>query len=138
MERLIDRAVCDGYEDIGLKQGVTVGDAVCQLADYENTGLTPDEISILKQENIKLKEQIRLNSPITLDDGNARAFELAIECSKLQQENAKLKRGRDEAMELLTLAEKDLPNEGLEQCCICSQHKLGNQYPCYRSEQLTT
>ena len=47
MERLTFKQSIDGYTDVGLREGVTVGDAICQLAEYEATGLTPEEIAVL-------------------------------------------------------------------------------------------
>lgn len=44
-ERYTWRSVCDGYSDVGLRDGISTGDAICQLADYENTGLSPSEIA---------------------------------------------------------------------------------------------
>ena len=46
-DRYTWRSCIDGYTDTGLYDGITVGDAVCQLADYEDTGLSPDEIKAL-------------------------------------------------------------------------------------------
>ena len=37
MERLTWKRDLDGYTDVGLRDGVSVGDAICQLADYEDT-----------------------------------------------------------------------------------------------------
>lgn len=45
MERLTWRSSVDGYKDVALKDGVSTGDAICQLADYEDTGLGPQEIT---------------------------------------------------------------------------------------------
>ena len=47
MKRLTSKSSYDGYEDVRLCPGVTVGDAICQLADYEDTGLEPDGVSAL-------------------------------------------------------------------------------------------
>ena len=44
-ERYTWRACADGYTDTGLRKGITEGDAICQLADYEDTGLSPEEIN---------------------------------------------------------------------------------------------
>ena len=46
-ERYTWRACADGYTDVGLRKGITEGDAICQLADYEDTGLSPTEINSL-------------------------------------------------------------------------------------------
>ena len=46
-ERYTWRACADGYTDTGLRKGITEGDAICQLADYEDTGLSPTEINSL-------------------------------------------------------------------------------------------
>ena len=43
-ERYTWRACADGYTDTGLRKGITEGDAICQLADYEDTGLSPEEV----------------------------------------------------------------------------------------------
>lgn len=45
MERLTWTYRADGYDDVGLRDGVTVGDAICRLADYEDTLLEPEEIT---------------------------------------------------------------------------------------------
>lgn len=42
-ERLTSRSYCDGFEDVMLNKGVTVGEAVCQLSDYEKSGMSPEE-----------------------------------------------------------------------------------------------
>lgn len=44
MKRLTAKSGYAGYEDVCLYPGVTVGEAVCQLADYEDTGMTPEEL----------------------------------------------------------------------------------------------
>ena len=46
-ERYTWRACADGYTDTGLRKGITEGDAICQLADYEDMGLSPEEINYL-------------------------------------------------------------------------------------------
>ena len=46
-ERYTWRACADGYTDTGLRKGITEGDAICQLADYEDMGLSPEEIKYL-------------------------------------------------------------------------------------------
>lgn len=45
MGRMTWKRDLDGYEDVGLRDGVTVGDAICRLASYEDTGLEPEEIT---------------------------------------------------------------------------------------------
>lgn len=50
MIRLTYTRSLDGYEDVGLRDGVTVGDAICRLAAYENTGLLPEEVKALKEQ----------------------------------------------------------------------------------------
>lgn len=45
MERKTWRRSLDGYEDVGLCDGVSIGDAICDLADFEDTGLEPEEIT---------------------------------------------------------------------------------------------
>lgn len=47
MKRLTWKRSLDSYEDIGLKRGVTEGDAIHKLSDYEDTGLEPEEIKLL-------------------------------------------------------------------------------------------
>ena len=44
MKRLTYKRSLDGFEDVGLRDGITVGDAVCRLAEYEDAGLEPEEI----------------------------------------------------------------------------------------------
>lgn len=50
MNRLTWKAYIDAFEDVGLQKGITVGDAICKLAAYEDTGLTPEEIAAMKAE----------------------------------------------------------------------------------------
>lgn len=57
--RLTWQACCDGYEDVALKNGVTVGEAICQLCDYENTGLTPKGVLELQEKYKNLKQQCK-------------------------------------------------------------------------------
>lgn len=38
--RLTYKQGIDGYEDVGLRPGVTVGEAICKLADLEEAELT--------------------------------------------------------------------------------------------------
>lgn len=33
--RLTFKQILDGYEDVGLREGVTVGDAICKLANWQ-------------------------------------------------------------------------------------------------------
>lgn len=47
MERMTWKSVIDGHEDVGLKDGVSAGDAILQLAAYEDTGLSPETVSDL-------------------------------------------------------------------------------------------
>jgi hypothetical protein len=35
MKRCTYKASCDGHEDVGLRDGVTISEAMCQLADIE-------------------------------------------------------------------------------------------------------
>lgn len=49
--RITNVAYCDGYEDVSINTEYTVGDAVCQLADYENLGYTPTELKELLQKH---------------------------------------------------------------------------------------
>lgn len=44
MKRLTSRLDLDGYTDVSLYPGVTVGEAICKLSEYESTGLEPEEI----------------------------------------------------------------------------------------------
>lgn len=43
-ERYTWQSCIDGYTDTGLRKGITEGAAICQLADYEDTGLSPEEV----------------------------------------------------------------------------------------------
>ena len=49
MKRLTYKRSLDGFEDVGLRDGITVGDAICRLANYEDTGFEPEHISELLQ-----------------------------------------------------------------------------------------
>ena len=49
VDRLTWKLCMDGFEDVALNDGVTVGEAICQLADYEDTGLTPNEVLELQR-----------------------------------------------------------------------------------------
>lgn len=62
MERLIWECELDGFTDIGLRDGVTVGAAICRLSAYERTGLEPEEISALcdMDRRAKIAEMLRL------------------------------------------------------------------------------
>ena len=51
-ERYTWRACADGYTDTGLRKGITEGDAICQLADYEDTGLSPGEVKDIMSERL--------------------------------------------------------------------------------------
>ena len=51
-ERYTWRACADGYTDTGLRKGITEGDAICQLADYEDTGLSPKEVKDIMSERL--------------------------------------------------------------------------------------
>ena len=51
-ERYTWRACADGYTDTGLRKGITEGDAICQLADYEDTGLSPGEVKGIVAEGL--------------------------------------------------------------------------------------
>lgn len=53
MERKTWRRSIDGYDDVGLRDGVSVGDAICDLADFEDTGLEPEEIIALAKGTLK-------------------------------------------------------------------------------------
>lgn len=59
MERLTWKRCLDGYEDVGLKNGVTVGDAVLRLSEYEDTMRTPEELKKLIAPS---------NDPLTLEE----------------------------------------------------------------------
>ena len=50
-ERYTWRACADGYTDTGLRKGITEGNAICQLADYEDMGLSPEEVKQLMSAN---------------------------------------------------------------------------------------
>ena len=49
-----------GDDDVAIRRGKTVGDAVCRLAEYEDIGLSPEEILSLWEElqNRKKKEEL--------------------------------------------------------------------------------
>ncbi|MBD5169257.1 MAG: hypothetical protein HDT20_03935 [Oscillibacter sp.] len=47
MNRLTWKRSLDGHEDVGLRDGVSISDAICRLADYEESGLEPEEIMAL-------------------------------------------------------------------------------------------
>lgn len=49
MGRMTWKRDLDGYEDVGLRDGVAVGDAICRLASYEDTGLEPNNPLALDQ-----------------------------------------------------------------------------------------
>ena len=51
-ERYTWRACTDGYTDTGLRKGITEGDAICQLANYEDTGLSPGEVKDIMSERL--------------------------------------------------------------------------------------
>ena len=51
-ERYTWRACADGYTDTGLRKGITEGDAICQLADYEDTGLSPEDVKDIMSERL--------------------------------------------------------------------------------------
>lgn len=40
-KRLTWKSGNSGYEDVGLQEGVTVGEAICKLADMESANLEP-------------------------------------------------------------------------------------------------
>ena len=50
MNRLTWKRSLDGHEDVGLRDGVTISDAICRLADYEESGLEPEEIMELRRQ----------------------------------------------------------------------------------------
>ena len=56
-ERYTWRACADGYTDTGLRKGITEGDAICQLADYEDTGLSPEEVKLFMRGTLKPREK---------------------------------------------------------------------------------
>lgn len=58
-ERYTWRSCIDGYTDTGLYDGITKGDVVCQLADYEDIGLSPSEINEITKGIHILKKEIR-------------------------------------------------------------------------------
>ena len=51
-ERYTWRACADGYTDVGLRAGITESDAICRLADYEGTGLSPEEVKDIMSERL--------------------------------------------------------------------------------------
>ena len=56
-ERYTWRACADGYTDTGLRKGITEGDAICQLADYEDTGLSPEEVKLFMRGTLNPHEK---------------------------------------------------------------------------------
>lgn len=46
MQRLTWSLGQDGCTDVCLHAGVTEGDAICRLAEYEDIGMTPQEIKV--------------------------------------------------------------------------------------------
>lgn len=56
MERKTWRLSVDGYDDVGLRDGVSVGDAICDLAAYEDTGMEPEGIKELSELKTSLTE----------------------------------------------------------------------------------
>lgn len=56
MERLTWVRNLDGFDDIGLRLGVTIGDAVCRLAEYEDIGTTEEFRLCQGQRNKKQSE----------------------------------------------------------------------------------
>lgn len=50
-KRLTWKCENSGYEDVGLREGVTVGDAICKLADMESANLEP--VAIAHWENVQ-------------------------------------------------------------------------------------
>ena len=59
MNRLTWKRSLDGHEDIGLRDGVTIRDAICRLADYEDTGLEPEEIMELRRQRCEAEKSCR-------------------------------------------------------------------------------
>ena len=51
-ERYTWKACADGYTDTGLREGITESDAICRLADYEDTGLLPEEVKDIMSERL--------------------------------------------------------------------------------------
>lgn len=77
-KRLTWKRCLDGYEDVGLRNGVTVGEAMCKLADYEATdamGLNVRE-SIYPDGGMDTPECPRCGSGeyLTNEDGNKNCF----------------------------------------------------------------
>ncbi len=70
MERLTWERSLDGFTDVGLRDGVTEGDAICRLAAYERTGLEPCDYKVIKaatEQVEKAKEDLsKVNQAIEL------------------------------------------------------------------------
>ena len=50
-ERLTWKRDLDGHTDVGLRDGVTVGEAICKLADYEDLAVCDGET--ISEEKVK-------------------------------------------------------------------------------------
>lgn len=56
MKRKTWKRSMDGYEDVGLQDGISVGDAICDLAAYEDTGLEPQDYSKMFVQLLEYKD----------------------------------------------------------------------------------
>lgn len=85
MKRKTWKRSIDGYEDVGLCDGISEGDAICDLAAYEDTGLDPEEIASAIADAAKLISTMRNNKKAALwlkKYGTREAAEAALEARK--------------------------------------------------------
>lgn len=97
MIRKTYRMDIDGHSDVGLRRVYTVGDAICALADYEDTGLAPEEIKTQKVGGAA--DMIPKATPDVLDAyikkyGDLQLVVACEEMSELQKELCKALRGK--------------------------------------------
>ena len=59
MERLTYESCIDGISEVGVNTGVDRSEVVIRLCDYENTGLTPEQIEEMKLTLKDLRRVIR-------------------------------------------------------------------------------
>ncbi len=86
MERMTER-----YEhgDLYVKEHDYISDSK-KLAEYEDTGLTPEQIIQMERENIKLNKQNEEIQNSNIEYYN-RAKDAENRCKKIEQQNARLK-----------------------------------------------
>jgi hypothetical protein len=70
MKRCTFKASCDGHEDVGLRDGVTISEAMCQLADIEGVlfddtreRITLDELTVLIDADCSNRIQLIVPEP---------------------------------------------------------------------------